>query len=163
MTAVELARIEAGAMENVEGEVRVKEGQRYGYVPEPKVNDIIRIMFENYNSLCALTSGKTRRKKIRKINRLLRKYGVDVMLGCEMQTDWRFTEECEKFQNLFNVGKPQVSIAANNTTGDKIQRDQRGGTCAAVFDRLATNVKEYGEDSSGLARWCWIRITYWGR
>ena len=79
----------------------LKEG-RYGYAPREKPENPFPLMFENFNSLGVFT-GKS---KIRRINGLVSMYEVDCLAGCELQCDWIFAPEEDKFKKMFGVGKP---------------------------------------------------------
>ena len=89
---------------------------RYGQAPRSKPADVIRIMFENFNSLGVFAKGKARRKKIRRLNQLMKTYNVDVMSGCETQADWRFAKEDKRFENLFGKGQDRRHVVGYNTT-----------------------------------------------
>ena len=85
-TALEIAAIEQDARAAVRKEVKEIQGSRqYGYVSKSKPEDTVQIMFENFNSLGVLASGKARRKKIRRLRQLHKEYNVDLFAGCKTQ------------------------------------------------------------------------------
>ena len=45
-------------------------------------------MYENFSSLGVFGEGSTKLKKIRRINKLIKEYGVDLMAGCETWTNF---------------------------------------------------------------------------
>ncbi len=78
----------------------------YGWIESDKPDNVIRVMYENFSSLSLFAKGNTRHKKIRKINKLMQNYGVNILAGCETRTDWRFVMNKEdKFHNLFCRGQ----------------------------------------------------------
>lgn len=101
-----------------------------------KESDLIRILFENFNSLGVFTGDS----KISAVDKLCRGFKTDILAGCEVQCDWRFVEdEDRKFHNLFGAGMDTKSVVGYNTT-EKTVRDQKGGTAMMAFDRFAAEV-----------------------
>jgi hypothetical protein len=81
-------------------------------------------------------------------------YGVNVLMGCGIRTDWHFvTNEEDKFCNLFGNGQPTQGSHASNTNDHKIKRDQWGSTCITATGWFSSFVMEVGMDSSGLGHW----------
>ena len=68
------------------------EGTQVSNIEQTKPDDVVRVFFENFNSLCLFQKGKNRRKKIKHLRELAKKYDVDVICGAETQTDWRFVQ-----------------------------------------------------------------------
>ena len=66
------------------------EGTQVSNVEQTKPDDVVRVFFENFNSLCLFQKGRKRRKKIKRLRELAKKYDVDVLCGAETQTNWRF-------------------------------------------------------------------------
>jgi hypothetical protein len=52
-------------------------------------DNVVWIMFENFLSLGLFVEGPARHKKVRQLNKLVQDYGVELLAGCEMRTDWR--------------------------------------------------------------------------
>ena len=158
-TALELARIEQRAKLSVREELRefaLKD--TYGHAPKTKPADTLRVIFENFNSLGVFATGKERRRKINKLNGLLKSYGADLLAGCECQTDWSMIDsEDDKFENLFLPGTRQKSVTAYNRT-EHIQRCQIGGTAMATFGRMESYVLDRGVDETQLGRYCWTLL-----
>ena len=102
--------------------------------------------------------GKFRRAKIRRLGRLLKQCGADVLAGVETQTDWRCAEESEKFDNLFGQGKERRSVVGYNKSEEKIARSQAGGTAMMAIGRVKSKVMDTGVDETDLGRWCWIKL-----
>ncbi len=115
-----------GACAMVRRELCVSErGGIYEWISKEKPNDVVRVMFENFSSLGLFVEGVLRHKKIRRLNPLSRKYRVDLLVGCETSTDWRFIKrEEDKFCNLFGDGKPTRGACAVNTNNGKIKHNQ---------------------------------------
>ena len=116
-------------------------------------------MYENFSSLALFTEGPLWHRKIRQLHRLMSEYGIDLLSGCKMQTDWWFiTKEEDRFCNLFGNGCPTWGIAASNINDQRIWRNQWGGTCITTVGCFSSSVAETGSDSSGLGRWTWVRV-----
>ncbi len=61
---------------------------KYGHIPGDNPDDYWRLMFENWNSLGVFTG----KKKVERVNMLIKQYDVDTVAGCEAQCDWRFAD-----------------------------------------------------------------------
>jgi hypothetical protein len=86
VTALQLAQAEGSAFrEDSHALERFLNECKYGHAPREKPSDSIRLVMENFNSLC-VTSGN---KKITPISNLCRDFKVDILCGCETHTDWR--------------------------------------------------------------------------
>ncbi len=163
MSALDLMRAQDGAEATIAEQLRdATDKENYGYIPASKPPDTVRVMMENFNSLGVFTSGKRRRRKIRRIRKLMRKYDVDVLTGCETQADWSFAKNNDKFENIFGVGQQKRSVAAHNTT-ERITRDQKGGTATMIVDKLASRVVNVGMDPDNLGRYCWVELAGGGK
>jgi hypothetical protein len=66
------------------------------YLPEKKKDGWVRIMFENWNSLGVFTQSW----KIERLNNLTQQLQIDIVMGCEAQCDWTFTEHGKHFLDL---------------------------------------------------------------
>jgi hypothetical protein len=76
ITALELAQAEGSAFREVsEAIAKFLNDGKYGHAPQEKPSNSIRIVMENFNSLC-VTSGN---KKITTLNNLCRNFKVDVL------------------------------------------------------------------------------------
>jgi hypothetical protein len=75
---------------------------KYGQLEKVKPNNTICIIWKKISSLCLFVQGKKKGRKICQINKLMKEYNVDVMAGCKMQVDWRFTKPTMNgFDSLF--------------------------------------------------------------
>ncbi len=124
-----------------------------GYMPEKKQNGWIRLMFENWNSLGIYSQSW----KIDRLNFLIKHLSIDIVAGCECQTDWSFVNPDNQFHSLLSPGQAKKGVAAHNTT-IKIQRDQMGGTAITGVGRICDVITDVGQDSIGLGRWSWITL-----
>ena len=124
-----------------------------GYVPKKKASGWVRLMFENWNSLGVLSQSW----KVDRLNQLITNLQVDVVAGCETQCDWTVVPAHRQFSQLLCPGTTTVSVAANNTN-ESIAREQMGGTAVAAIGRLGDIVSDKGCDSTGLARWTWLKL-----
>ena len=134
------------------------EGTQVSSIEQTKPDDVVRVFFENFNSLCLFQKGKNYRKKIKRLRKLAKKYDVDVICGVETQTDWRFAKPGEVFDNLLFRGEERRSVVGNNTAEQKACKNQQGGTAMMVRGRLSGMVMETGRDGRKLGRWCWIKV-----
>ena len=123
-------------------------------MPVKKPPDVIRWMFENWNSLGVFTGDL----KINGVNSLQKRYSVDGIAGCETQADWRFAPEARKFHRLFGHGEETRSAVGFNCAGEKKLRDQPGGTAMMTIGRLSVSVLDTGVDYENLGRWSWILV-----
>ena len=124
-----------------------------GYMPEKKQRGWIRLMFENWNSLGIYSQSW----KIDRLNFLIKRLNIDIVAGCECQTDWSFVNPDNQFHSLLSPGRAKKGVAAHNTT-ERIQRDQMGGTAITGVGRICDVITEVGHDSTGLGRWSWITL-----
>ena len=126
-----------------------------GYIAETKRRGMIRIMFENWNSLGLFTNTW----KVDRLNYLIKSLSIDIIGGCESQVDWSFVKDDMQFLNLFRRGRAVKGAYSHNTDPDsRILREQMGGTGLAALGRLCDNVDSTGVDPTGLGRWSWIKL-----
>ena len=124
-----------------------------GFMPKRKGGGWVRVMFENWNSLGIFTHGW----KVDRLNQLINNLQVDIVAGCESQCHWTLVPAKRQFSQLLCPGVSTCGIAANNVT-ETINRDQMGGTAITAIGRLSDVVKEVGCDTTGLARWSWLKV-----
>ena len=159
VNALKLAAIDQEARAAVCEEVElIRKSGQYGHVDKTKPDNTVRVLFENFNSLGVFSTGCARRKKIRRLKKLLKEYDVDLFAGCKTQCDWRFAEDHERFENLFGQGQDRKSVVGFNKTEAKITRRQHGGTAMMALGRLSSQVLDSDSDTTGLGRWCWMRV-----
>jgi hypothetical protein len=125
-----------------------------GYMPEKKGHGWVRIMFENWNSLGVCTQSW----KFDRLNYLVKRLNIDIVAGCECQTDWSKVDKDNQFHSLLAPGRAKKGIASHNTT-ERIHRDQPGGTALTGVGRICDVIKEVGSDKTGLGRWSWISLS----
>ena len=136
------------------GMIELLEDGGVGYIPEKKGHGWVRIMFENWNSLGVCTQSW----KFDRLNYLVKRLNIDIVAGCECQTDWSKVDNDNQFHSLLAPGRAKKGIASHNTT-ERIQRDQPGGTAIAGVGRICDVIKEVGSDKTGLGRWSWISLS----
>lgn len=128
-----------------------------GFMSERKRPGWIRLMFENFNSIGVGTQDW----KIDRLNALIESLEVEVLLGCETNIDWRMLGDFQQLLDLLKPGTAKRGVVSHNTTGDMLQRAQRGGTVVTTFGRLCDVVSTTsgcGRDSTGLGRYSWIKL-----
>jgi flagellar basal body rod protein FlgF len=80
VTAIKLAQAESSALRQVNDSIsKIRKEEKYGHALREKPDHSIRIVMENFNSLC-VTSGNS---KINTINNLCRDFKVDILCGCK--------------------------------------------------------------------------------
>ena len=87
-----------------------------GYMPKKKRNGWVRIMFENWNSLAIHTQSW----KLDRLNYLVGKLNIDVIAGCECQTDWMIVNRDNQVHSLLTPGQATKGLAAHNSN-ERIQ------------------------------------------
>jgi hypothetical protein len=124
---------------------------------EKKRSGWVRLMFENFNSIGVGSQDW----KIDRLNSLLESLDIDMLLGCETNVDWRMLGESQQLLDLLRPGTGKRGVVSHNTTGDMLQRAQRGGTVVVALGRLCDVISSsdgFGKDSTGLGRYSWIRL-----
>ena len=102
----------------------------HGWIDERKPDGVVRISFENWNSLKFWT--EKNRDRVHTINDTRRRFGIDVMMGAETQVDWTAADDGDQFHDIFGFGEHRKSVAAHNRN-ELISRAQPGGTAAMAF------------------------------
>ena len=155
MTARETVSIEKQVESPVCREVdELTQKDKYGYIPQKKPEHCLRLVLENYNSLCVFVS----KKKVHDVNEMITRYEIDGLGGCETQADWRYELYEQRFHEQLAKVKAKKSVVGFNCTERRIVRDQKGGTVMMAVGRFSTFVLDKGVDSTGLGRWCWILV-----
>jgi hypothetical protein len=126
--------------------------EKYGYTPREKPAHSIRIVMENFNSLC-ISSGNA---KVNAINNLCRDFKVDILCGCKTQVDWQMVPQACLFHNLFGVGLETRSVVVHNIN-KRMQQNQFGGYAMMAMGIISPEVVDSGINFTGLGRWCWMR------
>ena len=114
----------------------------------------VRIMFENWNCLGVCTQSW----KFDRLNYLVKCLNIDIVAGCESQTDWSKVDNDNQFHSLLAPGRAKKGIASHNTT-ERIHRDQPGGTEITGIGRICDVITEVGSDKTGLGRWSWVSLS----
>ena len=71
-----------------------------GHMPSKKRGGMVRIAFENWNSLGVYSNTW----KIDKLNGLIKRLQLDIIAGCEVQCDWRFVSPDKQFTKIVAPG-----------------------------------------------------------
>lgn len=128
-----------------------------GFMAEVKRPGWIRILFKNFNSIGIGTQDW----KIDRLNSLIESLHIDVMAGCETNIDWRLVDTANHLLDLLVPGTGKRGVVSHNTTGDVLQRAQRGGTAITALGRLCDVIapsEGLGRDPTNLGRYSWIRL-----
>ena len=144
------------AIKKVNNIISLLREEACGKVDLKKPSNVLRLLFENVNSIGVFASGRARGQKLNQMRHLIKKYDIDVASFVETQVDWRQVRESSLFENLFAVGQDRRTVAANNVTDKKLftDRNQRGGTAMMTVGRMSVNVKKVDRDETKLGRFC---------
>jgi hypothetical protein len=154
VTAIKLAQAESSALCQVNNSIsEIWKEEKYSHAPCKKPDHSIRIVMENFNSLCIPSSNS----KIKTINNLCRDFKVDILCRCKTQVDWRQVPESCRFHNLIGAGTQTRSIMAHNIN-ERMRVNQYGGCAIMAMNTIAPEVVELGAGHTGLGRLCWIRM-----
>ena len=131
----------------------------HGWVPVDKPDGTVRVSLENWNSLCLFTQKTGPKSKIGRIDATRKKYGVDIMMGCEHQTDFRRADPGAGFHDIFGMGEDKKSAVGYNLHNKEV-RGPYGGTGIVAFGMMSNYAKGDPKcDPSGLGRWTSIVVT----
>ncbi len=84
-TAFQIAKHESSAKNQITWQVNdFWQKTAYGKAPGIKPDNSVRVVMENFNSLGFFTNGV----KINALNKLCRKFKMDILTGCKTQADW---------------------------------------------------------------------------
>ena len=105
--------------------VRELKDDKRGNVNCEKPDDVLRLIFENVNSLGVFSTGRAKLRKQNQMRYLMRKYDIDIAAFVETMVDWRQVKKEEaKFENLFTrPGEDKVCVTAYNATNDVIETE----------------------------------------
>jgi hypothetical protein len=136
VTAIKFAQAESSALHQVNDSISIiwKE-EKYGHAPRKKPDHFIRIVMENFNSLCVNLGNS----KINAINNLCRDFKVDILCGCKTQVDWRQVPELRRFHNLIGAGTQRRSIVVHNIN-KQMRVNQYGGCAIMAMSMIAPEV-----------------------
>ena len=128
----------------------------YGRIDEKKPEGVIRLIWENTNSLKVITDPKLAR--VRCIDELRKRVQADILGLCETNCAWHVAGRDRQFHQLFGPGEDRMSRAACNKNDRWPPKSQYGGTALMAFGRLSGFSGGSGEDETKLGRWSWIRF-----
>ena len=103
---------------------------------------------ENFNSLGVFTNGV----KINALNKLCRKFNMDILAGCKTHADWRQATDKQQFRNIKGIGMDTRSVVAHNIN-EHMKRNQHGRCAMMAMGWFSADVVETGVDHYGLGRW----------
>ena len=76
-----------------------------------KPSNVLRLLFENANSIEVFSTGKAKLQKLDQMRYLIKKYDIDIAAFAETQIDWRqVTQESSYFGN-FSQGQEKTGGA----------------------------------------------------
>ncbi len=150
VTARQLTQAECAAFRQVVKTVSsLWDIDKYGHATCTKPVHSIRIVMENFNSLC-MTSGNS---KINAVINLCKDFKVDLLCGCKTQVDWRQVPNARQFHNLFGTGTETCSIVTHNIN-ERMCQNRFGGCAIMAMSTISSEVRNIGVDSTSLGRWC---------
>ena len=74
--------------------------QGQGQISKEKPDGVVRISFENWNSLKVMSEKDL--FKVRRIETTRKQFSVDIMTGVESQANWSEVEPSRQFEELFD-------------------------------------------------------------
>mmetsp|Transcript_22597 Transcript_22597/g.49058 ORF Transcript_22597/g.49058 Transcript_22597/m.49058 type:complete len:156 (+) Transcript_22597:278-745(+) len=122
-----------------------------------KPEGVTRIALQNTNNL-SLWVPPHKNMKMLNIKRFVRKSECDVIGITEHGTNLAAIERNRSLRSQLSSNTELRTVACHNKHDGGKEVKQWGGTAVAAFDHAATLVTDTGEDSSGLGRYCWIKI-----
>ena len=100
---------------------------------------------ENFNSLGGFTNGV----KINALNKLCRKFNMDILAGCKTHADWCQATDKQQFRNIKGIGMDTRSVVAHNIN-ERMKRNQHGSCAMMASGWFSAEVVETGVDHYGL-------------
>ena len=125
----------------------------------PKDDSMIRMYFENVDGLGILPRKPVHdnNSKIKYFNALTNRLEVDVICGVETRTNWPLLPKSHQLQNLLQLREGARVITGHNEH-ERFSQAQQGGTFMAIKEFNQGIVQSVGKDTTGLGRWCWIKL-----
>jgi hypothetical protein len=146
VTAIKLAQAESSALCQVNDSIsKIWKEEKYSHAPCKKPDHSIKIVMENFNSLC-VNSGNL---KFNAINNLCRDFKVDILCGCKTQVDWHQVPELRRFHNLIGTGTQTRSIVVYNIN-EQMRVSQYGRCTIMAMNTIALEVVEWVVNHTGL-------------
>ena len=153
-SASKIAAAQKKASKIIEAMLKDWDKGGHGFVPHIKPDGIIRIIWENWNSLKYFTEKDHNR--IRTIEEIRKHWNADLVGGCELMVDW--SQADDDFFDLFGMGEERRGAAAYNKK-ESNERAQPGGTSLMAFGQISPYVTKVTPDSTGLGRWVTLTLS----
>ena len=152
--AANTAAAMSAAQSQVTSLMRNWRADSFGWIDDKKPDGVIRILWENVNSLKVITDPNLAR--VRCLDEMRKRLQADIFGMCETNCAWGIAPADRQFQLLFGPGEDRKSRAAYNRNDEFPPKSQYGGTALIAFGRLTGFYGGSGEDETKLGRWSWI-------
>lgn len=154
--AEQIAATMTEAQSHVDSMMKNWTADSYGWMDDKKPDGVIRLLWENVNSLKVVTDPNLNR--VRCIDEMRKRLQADVLAMCETNCTWGLAPVDRQFHFLFGQGEDRLSRAAYNRNDKYPPKSQYGGTALMAFGRLTGFSGGNGEDETNLGRWTWMRF-----
>ena len=144
----------SAAQSQVNSMMRNWTADSYGWMDDKKPDGVIRLLWENVNSLKVITDPNLAR--VRCIDEMRKRLQADVLAMCETNCAWGNAPVDRQFNMLFGQGEERTSKAAYNRNDKFPPKSQYGGTALMAFGRLTGFFGGSGQDETNLGRWTWM-------
>jgi len=130
--------------------------QRWGHQMGKKPPDTIRLVIQNVDGIPNNTKGAM---KLDCLHTFTTENDIDIMALTELNTAWdclNYKDRLHaKTRGWWEANQWSVTHNKQDTHGDDFQL---GGTALLVLNKLSHKTTRPGDDTSGLGRWCWVRL-----
>ena len=122
-----------------------------------KRDGVLRVWYENFDGF-PTSSARDRHGKIRKMNLLKKRLGLDIVGGSEVQLDWSLMEKKRSLEEVLQH-ETRIRVSTGHNEHECVGRRQQGGVCTVAYEDAAIRTTETGKDQSGLGRWSWVKMS----
>ena len=133
---------------------RLEEIEVWGDKMDNKKKDYVRVYFENVQGL---PISRGRLYKYNKLNRLIRRLGIDIVGGAEANVNWDMNKEKFNIHSCLN-DENGLRVITGHNTHEHFGARQYGGTFTGGIGDICNYIKDSGKDKRGLGRWTWLNI-----
>ncbi len=129
----------------------------HGVMPGRKPDGVIRLMYENVNSLPNRMGGN---RKLDKMKDLIHEWGADIVGMVEHRQNLKHKQNGNGWSKLFRRGDEEVRSVVAHNVHKNISPVQEGGVGLIAFGPLIENLDmaQSGNDASGLGRWTMMTL-----
>jgi hypothetical protein len=124
----------------------------HGNMPGKKVDGVVRLLYENVNSLSNRLWGNS---KLEKAKDLIHEWGADIVGMVEHRQNLQHKDIRNGWNKLFMQGEEEVRSTVAHNVHENVSPLQEGGVGLLMFGPLigSLHTVQSGKDESGLGRW----------